>query len=193
MADLKNCPFCGGPAARVGAAIRCNSYACNASMDPRWTKDVIGKPKDYLTKMGLAIRDTEDRWNRRAGQDVLADRHQIAREVFKAMRWAAGKDTITNGIPDYTDGGNSLAETEARLTADRIRAALTPAPGITEAADGRPCAMDVFVGYLFEDCDDPYNRSDAIKEWQEGDWECALSWLNATSVAAIQALSEGRE
>ncbi|MBP2613050.1 hypothetical protein [Agrobacterium pusense] len=44
-------------------------------------------------------------------------------------------------------------------------------------SDGRPCSMDVFVAALFEDCDDHFDRADAIEEWLHGDWEAALSYL----------------
>nr|DAF77069.1 MAG TPA: hypothetical protein [Caudoviricetes sp.] len=43
--------------------------------------------------------------------------------------------------------------------------------------DGRPCAMDKFVADLFEACDDPLDRIDAIDEWLHGDWPAAMAYL----------------
>lgn len=43
--------------------------------------------------------------------------------------------------------------------------------------DGRPCAMDEFVSKLFEACDDPLDRIDAIDEWLHGDWPAAMAYL----------------
>lgn len=43
--------------------------------------------------------------------------------------------------------------------------------------DGRPCHMDKFVADLFEACDDPLDRIDAIDEWLHGDWPAAMAYL----------------
>lgn len=65
--DLLPCPFCGGPASHTGAAIRCNSFACNASMTPRWTNDVVGSAKGNPdVRFSLAKADCTKRWNGRA-------------------------------------------------------------------------------------------------------------------------------
>lgn len=47
-----------------------------------------------------------------------------------------------------------------------------------DPGDGRPCSMDVFAAALFEDCDDHFDRADAIDEWLHGDWDAALSYLD---------------
>lgn len=71
MSDLKNCPFCGGPAAFRGAAIRCTSFACNASLSPVWTTAEIRKAKgDHAEKLRIAIEQTAERWNRREAADM---------------------------------------------------------------------------------------------------------------------------
>jgi hypothetical protein len=60
--------------------------------------------------------------------------------------------------------------------------------------DGRPCSMDVFVAALFEDCDDPLDRADAIDEWLHGGWEAALSYLEdetRTRIAPTALASAG--
>jgi hypothetical protein len=48
---------------------------------------------------------------------------------------------------------------------------------MNDADDGRPCAMDKFVADLFEACDDPLDRIDAIDEWLHGDWPAAMAYL----------------
>lgn len=53
--------------------------------------------------------------------------------------------------------------------------------------DFRPCEMDVFVGRLFDEVDDPYDRSDAITDWLEGDWSSALEWLKPETRAMLEA------
>ncbi|MCV2449403.1 hypothetical protein [Paracoccus sp. DMF] len=63
-----------------------------------------------------------------SGQQVRADRHQIARAIWDAMTWAAVQGAPDGTLPKYMEWGNSLGECEARRTADRILAALTPAP-----------------------------------------------------------------
>lgn len=63
-----------------------------------------------------------------SGQVRALDRHQIARVVWDAMAWAAARPAPEGAIPSYQEWGNSLGEVEARRAADRILAALTPAP-----------------------------------------------------------------
>lgn len=64
---LQPCPFCGGPASHAGAAIRCDNFGCNASMSPRWTREVVGSVKgDHDMRFALAKSDTANRWNHRA-------------------------------------------------------------------------------------------------------------------------------
>lgn len=65
--NLLPCPFCGGPASHIGAAIRCSSFACNASMSPRWTLNVVGSAKGNPdVQFTLAKADCTKRWNGRA-------------------------------------------------------------------------------------------------------------------------------
>lgn len=65
--ELLPCPFCGGPASHTGAAVRCNNFACNTIMTPRWTKDVVGSAKgDPDVRFALAKADCTRRWNQRA-------------------------------------------------------------------------------------------------------------------------------
>ena len=56
----------------------------------------------------------------------------IERAVWSAMLWAASNNVGFEGVPEYTDKGNSFAETEARAAATRILAALdlTPQPSL---------------------------------------------------------------
>ena len=54
-----------------------------------------------------------------------------------------------------------------------------------EPSDGRPCNMDVFAAALFEDCEDHFDRADAIEEWLHGDWSAALSYLEEATIARI--------
>jgi hypothetical protein len=49
---------------------------------------------------------------------------EIERAVWSAMIWAASNNQGFEGVPEYTDRGNSFAETEARRAAARILAAL---------------------------------------------------------------------
>ena len=51
--------------------------------------------------------------------------------------------------------------------------------------DGRPCAMDVFAAALQDDCDDPFDRWEAIVEWLHGDWDAAFSFLEDETRARI--------
>ena len=63
----------------------------------------------------------------------------------------------------------------ARELLEFRKAPIDPPP---VATDGRPCAMDIFVGKLFEDCVDDFDRCDAIRSWLEGDWEEAAGYLS---------------
>lgn len=63
---------------------------------------------------------------------------EIERAVWSAMIWAAENNPGFNGVPEYTDGGNSFAETECRATASRIRSALTSQPSPDVAIGIRP-------------------------------------------------------
>lgn len=79
---------------------------------------------------------------------------EIERAVWSAMSWAADYDSGSNGVPEYTDGGNSFAETECRRAAARIRSVLTIAPApdaakvaaLVEAACGLLDAYSAIVG-----------------------------------------------
>lgn len=51
--------------------------------------------------------------------------------------------------------------------------------------DGRPCTMDKFAAALQDDCDDPFDRWEAIVEWLHGDWDAALSYLEDETRARI--------
>ena len=65
---------------------------------------------------------------------VRVDTHTVASEVFKAIVWGAQSSPPPYGAayPSYTRSGNSDAETEARVIAARILAALEPAPDHSE-------------------------------------------------------------
>lgn len=64
---------------------------------------------------------------------VMVKQGAVERAVWSAMIWAAENSHGFDGVPEYTDTGNSFAETEARAAAARIRAALDvgPAPDAT--------------------------------------------------------------
>lgn len=49
---------------------------------------------------------------------------QIERAIWSAMMWAAENNPGFNGVPEYTDGGNSFAEVECRAAAARVLAAI---------------------------------------------------------------------
>jgi hypothetical protein len=44
--------------------------------------------------------------------------------------------------------------------------------------DGRPCNTDQFLTVLLAECDDHYDRLEAIKAWLEGDWAEACDGLS---------------
>ena len=57
------------------------------------------------------------------------------------------------------------------------RADLAAPSAPAEVDDGRPMNTDVFLGKLFEACDDLWERCEAINEWLHGDWPAALEYL----------------
>ncbi|MFK3857801.1 hypothetical protein [Agrobacterium pusense] len=82
----------------------------------------------------------------------------------------------------------TLEEAKAAAQADyeaRIRSALSAQMQTPAIDDGRPCAMDVFAAALQDDCDDPFDRWEAIVEWLHGDWDAALSYLEDETRARI--------
>jgi len=76
----------------------------------------------------------ENEWNRRAlpaasqpdapVSGVTVKPGVIERAVWSAMIWAASNNAGFEGVPEYTDRGNSFAEDEARHAAARILSAL---------------------------------------------------------------------
>ena len=78
---------------------------------------------------------------------------EIERAVWSAMMWAADNNPSFDGVPEYTDRGNSFAEDEARRAAARIRSALTVTPARKEVMpddaaeiDGLPKSFDTSPG-----------------------------------------------
>jgi len=67
---------------------------------------------------------------------------EIERSVWSAMKWATENNPGFDGVPEYTDRGNSFAETECRAAAARILAALEPAPDHAEWNAAIEAAMD---------------------------------------------------
>jgi hypothetical protein len=49
---------------------------------------------------------------------------EIERAIWSAMIWAAANNPGFEGAPEYTDRGNSFAETEARAAAARVLASI---------------------------------------------------------------------
>ena len=83
---------------------------------------------------------------------------QIERIVWSAMTWAAENNPGFNGVPEYTDRGNSFAENECRETASRILAALEPAPD-HEQWNAAIEAAKAVVRLVKEDCFAPMTRT----------------------------------
>ena len=110
---LLPCPFCGNPSAYYGASVRCTSFSCNASMSPRWTKDVVGSAKgDVDARLALAKADTTLRWNaRRADQPARVGVKPL--DDIDVQGWAAFK-------------GHALPTAIARYIAEQANAALLP-------------------------------------------------------------------
>lgn len=133
--DLLPCPFCGGPVSHTGAAIRCNSFACHASMSPRWTKDVVGAAKgDWASTRELAVADTARRWNGRAD---LASVQQVRAYAQEAIIHAINDlsthlETYHDSEEESREAGNIwhiLHHLEGTLIGmDDDDTALTPAP-----------------------------------------------------------------
>jgi hypothetical protein len=44
--------------------------------------------------------------------------------------------------------------------------------------DGRPCNTDEFLAVLLAECDDHYDRLEAIQAWLKGDWDEACEGLS---------------
>ncbi len=65
---------------------------------------------------------------------VRAKPGEIERAVWSAMIWAASNNPGFDELPEYTDGGNSFAEDEARAAARRIIAAID-APDVAELVE----------------------------------------------------------
>lgn len=108
--ELRPCPFCGNRSAYYGASVRCTSFSCNASMSPRWTKDVVGSAKgDFDARLALAKADTTLRWNdRRADQPARVGVAQAWEEGFNA----ASANTTGFAVNPYS-GNEPLLPTEA--------------------------------------------------------------------------------
>lgn len=112
--ELLPCPFCGGPAAFRGAAIRCTSFACNASLSPVWTTAEIRRAKgDHAEKLRIAIEQTAERWNRREAADMA-----------ECAAFSAGYEA------GEADGRADLAAPSAQPGQDHR--------SFSDAADGRP-------------------------------------------------------
>ncbi len=69
--------------------------------------------------------------------------HEIERQVWEAMTWAAYAGLPPSGvIPTYDERGNSDGETEARRTAERILSSITARPASEVRADARNKALE---------------------------------------------------
>jgi uncharacterized phage infection (PIP) family protein YhgE len=66
--------------------------------------------------------------------DILQNPGYIERIVWSAMIWAADNNPCFDGVPEYTDGGDSFAETECRAAAKRIRSAFSDMLAAEKAA-----------------------------------------------------------
>lgn len=117
---LLPCPFCGNPSAYYGASVRCTSFSCNASMSPRWTKDVVGSAKgDVDARLALAKADTTLRWNeRRADQPARVVKPLVWTE-YETEGWAdradaeAGSFGVFYNIDIQRDGYRVVFDHEA--------------------------------------------------------------------------------
>lgn len=114
--ELKPCPFCGGEAEIVDAE-ECGPQAyvvtCNGCMT---------SSRVIFALMDDATFDLVSAWNTRAAHKVKQG--QIERDIWSAMIWAASNNPTLDCLPEYTDTGNSFAETECRAAARRILEAL---------------------------------------------------------------------
>ena len=155
LSELRPCPFCGGPVSFQGAAIRCNSFSCNASMSPRWTKAVVGSAKgDPDERFTLAKADCQRRWNIRATEADLQAEVERLRANAKGMRalLCAGCDLLSLesealrksvniiGEPDRLSDDPEDAPTIAAITEIEdwiasVKATLFP-PALSPESDG---------------------------------------------------------
>lgn len=135
---------------------------------------------------------------------------QIERCIWSAMIWAASNNAGFEGVPEYTDHGNSFAENEARATAARILSALDMQPGFTaddltsdersrETAvrqieeSGKRHHIEALepVTYRWE----PYKPDGQRQLKAKGRWQRRVEsgdywrWENCTRDAAIRALT----
>lgn len=90
----------------------------------------------------------------------------IKPETLKELRAIIDKAEFWNGTKDADD---------YNVAADHVVTEIAEA--LIGPDDGRPCHMDKFVADLFEACDDPLDRIDAIDEWLHGDWPAAMAYL----------------
>ncbi|UFS65306.1 Lar family restriction alleviation protein [Paracoccus denitrificans] len=131
--ELLPCPFCGGPASHTGAAVRCNNFACNTTMTPRWTKDVVGSAKgDPDVRFALAKADCMRRWNSRAPDQTAVGMRALLRAGcdLLALEASALRASISvNGVmcPDPEDQATveSIREIEDWIAS--VKATLYPA------------------------------------------------------------------
>ena len=106
----------------------------------RPTDDELERTANYCDIASNVMKETDNTFQ--TGQSILDEAAamlrackgrarvrpgQIERAVWSAMKWAAENNPGFDGVPEYTDRGNSFAETECRAAADRILAALEPA------------------------------------------------------------------
>ena len=114
---------------------------------------------------------------------------EIERAVWSAMMWAADNNPGFNGVPEYTDRGNSFAEDEARRAAARIRSALTIAP----APDaGKVQALVDAVQSLLQSVCGPTGFAEAVRHnsGKAYPWH-SLDAAEAKARAALAAMKEG--
>ena len=81
--------------------------ACAVGPSDEWAR---------ATKSGYTQAATDCTFNvlRIPAVQVTVKQGEIERAVWSAMIWAADNNPGFNGVPEYTDGGNSFAETECR-------------------------------------------------------------------------------
>jgi hypothetical protein len=66
--------------------------------------------------------------SQRAPQQVTVKPDEIAKAVYQAMVWVMDQVPGDVPTPTWVEGGNSLAQTEARAAEHRILRALSPRP-----------------------------------------------------------------
>lgn len=135
--DLAPCPFCGGKAIHQGASIRCNNFGCNASILPRWTKNVVG-PAKGIPGLGfnLAAADTRRRWNARAAltsapeaqpaaaptSETVTPEQQLARDILNELVRARAKFPGKNvTFAALVEEVGELATATFEESAERVR------------------------------------------------------------------------